>query len=63
MIQITRVSVAPSYREQFIELRRIVADSIGPGDENLPTLFRKGPSFGDGNDNTQADRRRCGFIS
>jgi hypothetical protein len=38
-------------REQLVELGRIVADTIGCGDEDLPTLFRQRPSFGDSDDN------------
>jgi hypothetical protein len=49
-------------REQLVELRRIIADSIGSGDEHLPTLFRKRKSLGDGDDNAQPDRR-CGFFT
>jgi hypothetical protein len=38
-------------QEQLVELRRIVADTIGSCNEDLPTLFRKRPSFGDSDDN------------
>jgi len=38
-------------RQQFVELGRMVTHTIGPGDEYLPTLFRKGPPFGDRDDN------------
>ena len=49
--------------QQFVELGGIVADTIGPGDEDLPTLFCKEASLCDSHDDAQADRRRGIFSS
>jgi hypothetical protein len=49
-------------RQQFVELGRVVTDTIGPGDEDLPTLFCKSPPFGDSDDNAQPNRCR-GFFT
>lgn len=45
-------------RQQTVELGRIVTDSVGPRDEDLPALFCESPSLGDRDDNAQPDRRR-----
>ena len=50
-------------QQQFVELRGVDADTVGPGDENLPALFGKSPSLGDGDDNAQADGRRPILVS
>jgi hypothetical protein len=47
-----------THRQQSVEFGGIVTDLIGRSDEDLPTLFRKSPSLGDGNDHAQPDRRR-----
>ena len=49
-------------RQQFVEFGRAVTDTIGPGDEDLPTIFRESTSFGDSDDNAQPDRRRRLFT-
>jgi hypothetical protein len=37
-------------QQQFVELRGVEADTVGPGDEDLPALFGESSSFGDGGD-------------
>jgi hypothetical protein len=43
-------------RQQFFELGGMVADAVGSGDEDLPTLFCEGSSLGDGDDDAQPHR-------
>jgi hypothetical protein len=50
-------------RQQSVELAGIVADAIGSGDEDLPTLFHKGPSLVDRDNNAQPYRRHGFFTS
>jgi hypothetical protein len=49
-------------RQQFVEFGRAVTDTVGPGDEDLPTIFRESTPFGDRDHNAQADRRRRLFT-
>src|ERR1700722_12954961 len=49
--------------QQFVKFGRLVTDSIGAGDGNLPTFFRKSQPLGGGNDNAQPDRRRGFSLS
>jgi hypothetical protein len=50
-------------REQLVELGRIVARTVGRGDEDLPALFCETTALCDGNDDAQANRRRSFFTS
>jgi hypothetical protein len=49
--------------QQFVKFGGLVTDTIGTGDENLPTFFRKSQPLGGGNDNAQPDRGRGFSIS
>jgi hypothetical protein len=53
----TSVSEVRTKRQQSVELGGIITGTVGAGDEDLPALFRKSPPLGDGDDNTQPDRR------
>ena len=44
---ITIVNDTRAGRQQFVKLRGVVARTIGSDDEDLPTLFCKGPRLGD----------------
>jgi hypothetical protein len=44
------VSDAPAKRQQVVELRGIVTDSVGSRDEDLPALLCKGARLGDRDD-------------
>jgi len=49
-------------RQQPVEFGRAVADTVRPGDEDLPALFGESASLGDGDDDAQPDGRR-GFLT
>jgi hypothetical protein len=51
------VSDVGTKRQQSVELGGIITDTVGPGDEDLPALFRKSPPLRDGDDNAQPNRR------
>jgi len=48
--------------EQLIELTRVVADAVGSGDDDLPSLGNQGAALGDGNRSAQPHRDRFGFT-
>jgi hypothetical protein len=41
-------------QKQLVELPRRVADIVRSDDENVPSLFEEGSSFGNGHDYAQA---------
>ena len=50
-------------RQQFVEVRGTITDTIGAGDNDLPTLVGGGPSLGNGNGDAQPHRRRGSLAS
>jgi hypothetical protein len=44
-------------RQQFLEIRGIIASALGIGDEDVPTVFRERSPLRDCNSGAQAERR------